>query len=145
MSDSLSILDKGAHVVINQTARETLTIQSDAHPIMMISPDGGASLTLQQTTHTLTLSQSGLETLVIHEPSGDVVIISEAGEGGEISPYGPPHTLADDGEFYFYAWQHVDGTRWKAQRLELATLDLRAVTGPNPQPVSLTDFQNVSF
>lgn len=141
----LTLTESGERIDLSQTGAETLIIQQTSSPSLSINQDSGAHMNLSPSAQNLTLMTSPTETLVIREADHQTLVISDAGAGTVPAPYGRPYTQAEDGAFYYYAWQHTDRTQWKAQRFNPATLALRVLTGANPQPVSLTDFQLLSF
>ena len=145
----LSVSNTGDTIELHQAGTETLVIGPSVTPTLLITQDNGAQITLSQSVQNLILSTSASETLVIQEADSQTLIISgmdtDGGAGVVSSPYGRPYTSAEDGAYYYYAWQHTDGTQWKAQRFEMATLELLTITGANPQPETLPEFQNMSF
>lgn len=63
--------------------------------------------------------------------------------GGEL--YTTPYWEVEGGNFYYYSWQHVDGQQWKAQRISKEVFEIETVTGLNPQPENLADFETLEF
>ena len=139
MSESAGVTDTGDRVELSQIGRETLLITPSMIPNLIITPADGEQITLENSIHNLILSETTAETLVIHDAGRDTVVISQ--ETGAGSVYGRPYTQADDGQFYYFAWQHTNGTQWKAQRFELETLALLTAAGDNPQPDDLDAFE----
>lgn len=143
MSESVGVTDTGDRIELSQIGRETMLITPTTSPRLIITPSGGEQIVLESSVQNLILSETRAETLVIRDAGGDTVVISQ--ETGAGAVYGRPYTQADDGQFYYFAWQHTHGAQWKAQRFELETLALLTAVGDNPQPDDLGAFEALSW
>lgn len=97
-------------------------------------------------------SSDGLTVVLPADPSGltveEIRALIDASHSdpsvhGEI--YGAPYGGQLTSTYAYYSWQHVDGTQWKAQRIDINVMSIVEISGVNPQPFSISEFEALTW
>lgn len=145
---NLTVTESVEKIIITQAGTSSVYVTQSGGESLIITPDCGSVITITENVQVLQMTETALETLVIHDGPGDKLVIEQTiGEGcGGCPDYAGASTDATDGQFYYYSWSHKSNENdFAAQRYDSATRTVSPTLFITTQPDDLAAFEALDW
>lgn len=131
-----TLTSNGSVEVCQDESKKTVVVSGSARSAQVVRRNSG-SISLNRNTKNIVLKPGSTPEVSIKN------IVSSPGVN--VKFYSDPYYVAQSELFMYYSWHSVSDSTWMARRVHVDTFEEVEITGADPQPQTLEDFESLNF